>query len=268
MKQKNRLEGIYARQYHRLRRRLCRQAGPSEPRQQALDTLAAMLAQAQQQGLPPETVYGGDVSDFYAALLAQLPCLRTGRQQALVWFRQAALWLAVALGALALCAGVWLKETGAIAVWRQGFQALAQLRQAESQPIEGSFELKLDLQRPEENFGQPLYQDPGCSITVAGVYLQPDGAVGVALRCQGEYSAKTGRLVSISAFQGQDAQPPQAELQAQWGDASFSGYVMPGAGLETEGCQAFLLLSLPAVPAEQDPVLVIRIEGLVQTVWK
>lgn len=268
MKQKNRLQGAYAQQYHRLRRRLCWQAEPSETRQQILDTLAAMLAQAQQQGLPPETVYGGDFEDFYAALLSQLPNLRTAKQQAVALLRQAALWLLLILGALALCAGIYLKQTGAIAVWRQGFPALARFRQPEIQVVEGSFELTLDLQRPEENFGQPLYRDQGCSITVAGVYLQPDGAIGVTLRCKGEYGLKKGRLVSFSAFDKQDARPSTVELQAQWGEYSFGGYALPGAGLDRTGCQAVLLLLPPDRPAdEQENILRLQLKGLVQTTW-
>ena len=240
--QSNRLQGVYASQYRLIRRRLVRRVRSSDSRRQALETIQAMLAQAQREGLPPETVYGGDFEDFCAALLAELPEHYTARQRRQRLTIQIAAGIAAAVFVFGLCAGLYLVRLGAPAVWRDGFAALAQARQAENQPIAGEFYLTLDLARPQENLGQPLYQDKECAITVAGVYPQPDGNVFVALRCQGGYGLRKGRLVSFSAFSGDQAEPPGVRFQAELGGQIFEGgYALPGA-LNQEGCQCGLLL--------------------------
>lgn len=273
--QSNRLQGVYASQYRLIRRRLVRRVRSSDSRRQALETIQAMLAQAQREGLPPETVYGGDFEDFCAALLAELPEHYTARQR---WQRltiQIAAGIAAAVFVFGLCAGLYLVRLGAPAVWRDGFAALAQARQAENQPIAGEFYLTLDLARPQENLGQPLYQDKECAITVAGVYPQPDGNVFVALCCQGGYGLRKGRLVSFSAFSGDQAEPPGVRFQAELGGQIFEGgYALPGA-LNQEGCQCGLLLfSAAQLPQAagwregEEQIARLRLEGLTQTVWR
>lgn len=273
--QNNGLQGPYASQYRLIRRRLTRWVQPGEQRRQALESIQAMLAQAQREELPPSAIYGGDFEDFCAALLAELPGRYTARQRAARLTAQIAAGIAAAALILALCAGLYLIRIGAPEVWKCGLAALAQSRQAENAPVSGEFSLALDLARPQENLGQPLYREGETGITVAGVYPQPDGNVFVSLRCRGDYNLEEGRLVSFSAFSGDQAEPADLRFWIELGGQTFEGgYALPGA-LEKEGCQCGLLLFSPAQLPQaagwregESQIARIHIEGLNQTIWR
>lgn len=276
MKEQNhRLQGEYAGQYRLIRRRLTRRVRPGDQRRQALETIQAMLAQAQKEGLPPETVYGGDFEDFFQALLAQMPAHYTAGQRRSRLALEIAAGIGAAAAVLALCAGLYLVRTGAPGIWREGLAALAQTRQAENDPLPGEYTLTLDLARPQENLGQPLYRDNDCAVTVAGVYPQPDGNVFVALDSQGGYGLRKGRLISCSSFSGDQASPAGVRFQVELAGQSFDGgYVLPGA-LEKEGFQWGLLLFSPAQLPQaagwrygEDQTARLRLEGLTQTIWR
>ncbi len=193
------LKDTYKEVFKKTYRALRMDVKKSLERENAISDLIDMLLNAMNESRPVSDLFTDGYEEFYHDLLGILPIISQKSKQNRRKLKKCLTAITGLLICFLVTFGV-LWQIGYIGMRKEGISYLActlDKYSYKSEIIEKGYSIDINLTDLDSNIGKILYDKDNCTIVVSGVDNNPvAGGYSIFFRAQGQYSLKSGKLVS------------------------------------------------------------------------